>query len=231
MGFRAKDSLAEQIAQHLADQITRGELLEGERIQELRIAKELNVSRGSVREALLLLERRHLIEIYARRGAIVTELTVQHVRALYEVLGLLAGRLLVHTLRQVQAADIQALRQQLQNVEIGIVEHDMDRFADEVFTWVRMSYRYADNVYLEEMLEDLEPALRRCTLLVLHGVQQSAELLYQGLGQLLELALTRDEARTLQKLDELLHEQCDQVIEALLRMKQVELAWAQRHRR
>lgn len=58
------DSLSEQIARHIGEQIISGELVEGERIQELRIAKELDVSRGSVREALLLLERTHLIEIF-----------------------------------------------------------------------------------------------------------------------------------------------------------------------
>lgn len=62
------ESLSEQIAKHISEQIIRGELVEGERIQELRIAAELDVSRGSVREALLLLERTHLIEIYPRRA-------------------------------------------------------------------------------------------------------------------------------------------------------------------
>jgi len=61
-------------------QIVTGDLVEGERIQELRIANELNVSRGSVREALLILERRHLIEIYPRRGAVVSEMSAQQIQ-------------------------------------------------------------------------------------------------------------------------------------------------------
>ena len=62
------DSLSEQIAKHISEQIIRGELVEGERIQELRIASELDVSRGSVREALLILERTQLIEIFPAFG-------------------------------------------------------------------------------------------------------------------------------------------------------------------
>ena len=61
--FKPQESLSEQIAQHLSRQIVRGDLLAGDRIQELRIAGELEVSRGSVREALLILERWHLIDI------------------------------------------------------------------------------------------------------------------------------------------------------------------------
>ncbi len=68
MSFRASESLSEQIAEHLAKQIIMGDLVEGERIQELRIASELNVSRGSVREALLVLARKRLIEIGSYRG-------------------------------------------------------------------------------------------------------------------------------------------------------------------
>ena len=49
-----------------------------ERIQELKVAGDLDVSRGSVREALLILERRHVIEIYPRKGAVVSDLSVQH---------------------------------------------------------------------------------------------------------------------------------------------------------
>ena len=72
MPLEQAHSLSEQIAKHISEQIIRGELVEGERIQELRIASELDVSRGSVREALLLLERTQLIEIFPRRGAIVS---------------------------------------------------------------------------------------------------------------------------------------------------------------
>ncbi|WP_432211664.1 GntR family transcriptional regulator, partial [Acinetobacter variabilis] len=86
-------SLSEQIAKHISEQIIRGELVEGERIQELRIASELDVSRGSVREALLLLERTQLIEIFPRRGAIVSEMSAMQVRALFDLTSLFLGQM------------------------------------------------------------------------------------------------------------------------------------------
>lgn len=86
MTFKAPDSLAEQIAHHLAERIIRGELKERERIQEQKVTQTLNVSRGSVREALLILERRHLVNILPRRGAQVSELSPQHVESLYALI-------------------------------------------------------------------------------------------------------------------------------------------------
>ena len=71
MSFKAPESLAEQIAQHIGDQIITGKMKSKERIQELKVANDLEVSRGSVREALLILEGRHLIDILPRRGAMV----------------------------------------------------------------------------------------------------------------------------------------------------------------
>ena len=41
MTFKARESLSEQIAGHLAAQIIRGDMLAGDRIQELRVAGEL----------------------------------------------------------------------------------------------------------------------------------------------------------------------------------------------
>ncbi len=93
------DSLSEQIAKHISEQIIRGELVEGERIQELRIASELDVSRGSVREALLILERTQLIEIFPRRGAVVAEMSALQVRSLFDMASLLLGQI-VHRMAE-----------------------------------------------------------------------------------------------------------------------------------
>ena len=55
MSFTAPESLSEQIAKYLAASIISGKMKPGERIQEARVVNELSVSRGSVREALLIL--------------------------------------------------------------------------------------------------------------------------------------------------------------------------------
>lgn len=72
--FKPTLNITEQIADHLAEQVIYGQLDGGTRIQEIKIANELGVSRGSVREALLILERRYLIEIVPRRGAVVNHI-------------------------------------------------------------------------------------------------------------------------------------------------------------
>lgn len=89
VAFAAGPGLAEQITAHVERQIVQGALKSDERIQESRICKELGVSRGSVREAFRLLERKRLIRLVPRRGALVSKLCpsrVSDVSALVQLL-------------------------------------------------------------------------------------------------------------------------------------------------
>ena len=139
------ESLSEQIAKHISEQIIRGELVEGERIQELRIAAELDVSRGSVREALLLLERTHLIEIYPRRGAIVSEMSAQQVRALFDTSSLLLGQIvqrIAETWRSYEAERLQLLLDELGN---QLKQGSIEKFYDLIFEGLARQHEMVGN--------------------------------------------------------------------------------------
>jgi len=84
--LNSADNLAEQISYVLADDIIKLKLKPGERILEAKIAKSFGVSRAPVREALRILEKKGLVDIFQRRGARVKEFTVQYVQWLYEIL-------------------------------------------------------------------------------------------------------------------------------------------------
>ncbi|RPI46584.1 MAG: GntR family transcriptional regulator [Betaproteobacteria bacterium] len=84
-------SLPEQIAARLAQRILAGAYAPGERIREEALAAEFGVSRGPAREALRLLEKDGLITILARRGAMVTKLSVDEVREIFEIRAVLNG--------------------------------------------------------------------------------------------------------------------------------------------
>ncbi len=74
MGFQPSSNITEQIADHLAWEIAAGRIGDRARIQELKLARALGVSRGSVREALLVLQGRGLVDLVPRRGATVRPL-------------------------------------------------------------------------------------------------------------------------------------------------------------
>lgn len=148
MTFKAPDSLAEQIAHHLAERIIRGDLKARERIQEQKVTQALNVSRGSVREALLILQRRHLITILPHRGAQVSELTPHHVQSLYalmmEMYILLGCAVAQRWKSEEDLAPFQAIQQRL---EQNLQDHDISGFVDSSFSIMRAAYAFADNPY------------------------------------------------------------------------------------
>ncbi|MFI7968379.1 GntR family transcriptional regulator, partial [Acinetobacter baumannii] len=91
---------------------------------------------GSVREALLLLERTHLIEIFPRRGAIVSEMSAQQVKALFDTNMMLLGHIvqrMSETWRAHEADQLQLLLEQLlEHVKAG----DIEKFYDGVFQYL-----------------------------------------------------------------------------------------------
>ncbi len=104
--FKPVLNITEQIAEYLADQIIFDELPGGTRIQEVKVAKSLDVSRGSIREALLILERKHLIEIVPRRGAVVNDLDRSDALELIDVFSMLSQRWLLELIKHPGLAEV-----------------------------------------------------------------------------------------------------------------------------
>lgn len=78
-------SLQQQIHDNLLGKIVRGEMLPGERISPPDIAASLGVSVTPVRDAVNLLAAEGLVEIWPRRGTIVSPVSADDVAELYDI--------------------------------------------------------------------------------------------------------------------------------------------------
>lgn len=199
--FRANDSLSEQIARHIGNQIVNGELKAGDRIQELRIASELNVSRGSVREAYLILERRYLIEIMPRKGAVVAKLTPAHVKNIYEMNVALLSILVKNAAVQWHDQDLQPFVALMQDMQSLVQKGEVRGFHDATFEFVRMAHRFTDNTYLIEMLDNLQPAIARTYYLLLNKAQGEMDSSLRYFQAILEKVMQRDSAAAVQAVE------------------------------
>ena len=224
-------SLSEQIAKHISEQIIRGELVEGERIQELRIASELDVSRGSVREALLLLERTQLIEIFPRRGAIVSEMSAMQVRALFDLTSLLLGQMvhrMAETWRSHEAERIQLLLEQL---EAETRQGHIEKFYDLIFQGMAQQQEMVGNLYLMRYYQELLPSLRRSYFLTLNISRRELQESFELFKLVTEAILIRKSHQATLFMEDFCRHLRNLVLESLTRMKQIELAWARPSRR
>ena len=225
------ESLSEQISQHIAEQIINGELVEGERIQEIRFADELDVSRGSIREALLLLERTHLIEIYPRRGAVVSEMSAQQVSALFDILGILLGKIVERLADTLPAREIENLKKLLEKLTKECNLGHTEKFYDLIFNELFKHQEEVNNSYLMKYYKELLPSLRRSYFLTLNTskteLQESLELFKLVVIEI----VSRNSQQAAINMQDFCRHLRDLVLESLTRMKQIELAWARRSRR
>ncbi|WP_180059801.1 GntR family transcriptional regulator [Acinetobacter sp. YH12128] len=225
------DSLSEQIAKHIGEQIIRGELVEGERIQELRIAAELGVSRGSVREALLILERTQLIEIYPRRGALVSEMSALQVRSLFDIAALLLGQIvhrMAETWRSHEAERIQLLLEQL---DVETRQGNTEKFYDLIFQGMARQHEMVGNTYLMRYYQELLPSLRRSYFLTLNISRRELQESFDLFKLVTDAVLIRKSHQATLFMEDFCRHLRNLVLESLTRMKQIELAWARRSRR
>jgi DNA-binding GntR family transcriptional regulator len=81
--------LVDDVVQVLEDAILSGRMKPGDRLLEIWISNELEVSRTTVREALLMLERRGLVSSQPRRGTFVTRISHRESRDLLATRALL----------------------------------------------------------------------------------------------------------------------------------------------
>ena len=84
-------NLAEDVAEHIRQEILAGRFRPGDRIDQDAIAVQLGVSRLPVREALIALDQEGLIESIPRRGAYVQRLEREDIADHYQLFGQAAG--------------------------------------------------------------------------------------------------------------------------------------------
>ena len=221
MRFQAPESLSEQIAQPLGQRIVTGALRPGERIQELKVAGELNVSRGSVREALLILQRRHLVDIFPRRGAVVSRLTPELVNSLYDIyidLLCMLGRKVLERWSGSELSGVMGQVRELQAVIDALNSSGGDaaeQVIDAGFGVMRYAYGLVENPFLEETLENFRPAISRTYFVALENFRDELAETGRFFRQLADAAVRDDAAGLETAICEFGEHQREQVLSIL----------------
>ncbi len=188
-------TVPEQIAAQVGDAIIKGKLLPGEALNEQRLADSFEVSRGPVRDAIRILEREGLATIYPRRGAVVTDLSVDEVRDIFEIrvglLEIVARKIAAHHTPEYLAT----LRAGVEKLEaLARLDDDQGRYAETSYRLSILSVRNCNNPRLTQMLTALSLQTLRYSYISLAPIERrraSAALWRKGLD-----ALERGDAKT-----------------------------------
>lgn len=84
-GFYSKKNLSEIVVDYIKNKILTGKYKEGDRILEMKIAEELNISRAPVREGIIELQNQGLLKFIPRKGNYVTRITLEDIKEIFDI--------------------------------------------------------------------------------------------------------------------------------------------------
>ena len=155
-----QNSLHQEVASQLRDEIFAGTLAPGSFIDELAQCARLDISRTPLREALKVLTVEGLMRHEPRRGCFVSEVTEQDLDDIFPVIALLEGRCAYEAARRASDADLlalSALHDQLQaHAKAGRIT---DYYATN-FVIHEAIILLANNRWLSQSIADLRKILK-----------------------------------------------------------------------
>jgi DNA-binding GntR family transcriptional regulator len=147
-----RGTMRTQLSEYLSEAILHGELKPGERIIEIKLARQLGVGQSTLREALQVLEHRALITKFDNRGTFVTRISTKEVESIYAVrleLEPLAASL---ASQRMSGADLEALEKQLDKMLKAQLRVDLIDLMKQDFSFHQSIWKLSDNVPLEKCL-------------------------------------------------------------------------------
>lgn len=149
-------SLPEQIAEACGRMIVEGRLRPGQRLTEMDLADRFGTSRGPVRDALRLLERRRLVDVLPRRGAFVRRLSLDMIADLFNVRIALAGLAIRTLAERPDARWIDTFRRRVDELAASVPDAEPVNFAYTLTRAVRAIVRGSHNELVEQIFMDLD---------------------------------------------------------------------------
>lgn len=132
---------AQFVANDLRKRILGGEFQGGYQLRQDALAKDYDVSRIPVREALLTLESEGLVEFHAHRGAFTTELSVSKIRELFELRVLLETYVLKRAIPNLSEADLKSAESILRKYDAALDS------GDQVNNWSDYNFAFHQALY------------------------------------------------------------------------------------
>jgi DNA-binding GntR family transcriptional regulator len=153
-------SLHEEVASRLRHMIFERQLAPGQWIDELALARDWQISRTPLREALKVLAAEGLVVPVPRQGSKVAEMSEDDADQLLPVMALLEGRCAYEAVRRASDADIRRLKQLHEKLEKHAAAHNIDGYYQANHEFHSTVQALAGNRWLDRATGDLRRFVR-----------------------------------------------------------------------
>ncbi|MGJ7499041.1 GntR family transcriptional regulator [Variovorax sp. ZT5P49] len=163
------NSLHDEVAATLREQIFDGTLTPGSFLDEVALCERLSISRTPLREALKVLTAEGLLRHEPRRGCFVNEVTERDLDEIFPVIALLEGRCAYEAARNASDAELH----ELDALHERLVRHAKARRINDYYATNHIIHeaiiKLADNKWLAQVIGDLRKILKLARLQQLHA--------------------------------------------------------------
>ena len=153
-------SLHEEVATRLRSMVFERQLAPGQWIDELALARDWQISRTPLREALKVLAAEGLVTLVPRQGCKVTELSEDDAEQLFPVMALLEGRCAFEAVRRATPADVKALRRLHEVLERHAAANNIDGYYRANHEFHSKVQALAGNRWLDRATNELRRFVR-----------------------------------------------------------------------
>ena len=149
------------LAQSISRLIHNGEFRPGDHLGAVELAARFGVSRGPVREALRLLESRHLVRIVPQKGAFVTALQDDEAREVMAIREVLFGRLAEFAAERAEENHFADMDKELAALELLAQDAQTQPavFQRATYRFIGVMHRAAKSLRLTRLIRDLSEGL------------------------------------------------------------------------
>ncbi|MEU8353546.1 GntR family transcriptional regulator [Streptomyces sp. NPDC048845] len=152
--------VTDRVHQELRDRIFAGDLPAGARLSVPALAERLGVSRSPVREAIVRLVHERLAREEPRRGAVVADVSLKSLIAIYEVREVLEGLATRLAVENAGRRLLRTLEEVLGEHERAVSAVDLTAASEADVTFHRLIREAADNAEVVRMLDDVQTQVR-----------------------------------------------------------------------
>lgn len=192
--IRDHSTLTDEVEKSIKEMIFSGALKPGERINQAQIAKEFNISRGPLREALRSLQREGIIHNVTNIGTFVTTLSEQDIFELYSLRGLLEEEAVRLALPRINDEVIAELKHILAGLNKAVKEKDLLRMAKYDISFHRAIVDHAPHNRLVQMHEQLDTQVGVMFYTVSNRAPHRIKQQTENHQVLIDALMTKDEA-------------------------------------
>lgn len=152
-------SLREQVYQFIRGEITSGKRIPGSVINLKDISTQLGISTTPLRDAIIQLECEGFVTILPRRGVLVNKLTLEDIRDLVEVCGIIEASVIMTVFDKINATHIQEMKDLNIEMRSAITQERFDRYYELNISFHGVFLALSENKIMHQIVMPIKQRL------------------------------------------------------------------------